>query len=233
MVEPKGEANAPTVTPKSDIELATIDDSHVVAAYARWAPIYDRVFGAFTARPCRIAVAEMNKLPSSRVLEVGVGTGISLPLYDRKHRVVGIDLSRDMLDMANKRVATSSLDHVEALEEMDAGQLVFEDQSFDAAMAMFVITVVPDPQRVLSEIVRVVKPGGRVILVSHFSVDKGPRAWAERWLSRFSSRLGWRPDFPIDQVLGRPELKLVDRQAVKSFDIFTMLVFERLEGPSP
>lgn len=208
--------------------LATINDDHVVAAYARWAPIYDWSFGAFTRAPCRAAVAEMNTLPGGRVLEIGVGTGISLPLYDRKHRVTGIDLSRDMLERAKKRVAEDRLSHVEGLEVMDAGALTFPDAAFDAAMAMFVITVVPDPDRVLAEIARVVRPGGRVILVSHFSVESGPRAFVEKHLSRYSSRLGWRPNFPIETVLGRPELRLLDRKAVKSFDLFTMLKFERV-----
>jgi len=208
--------------------LAVMDDAHVVAAYARWAPIYDWSFGAFTRGPCRAAVAEMNRLPPARVLEIGVGTGISLPLYDRKHRITGIDLSRDMLERARKRVAEERLSHVEGLEVMDAGALTFPDHSFDAAMAMFVITVVPHPDKVLAEMVRVVRPGGRVILVSHFSVDKGPRAIVEKHLSRFSSKLGWRPNFPIETVLGRPELKLIERRAVKSFDLFTMLKFERV-----
>ena len=82
--------------------LATIDDRHVVAAYARWAPIYDWSFGAFTRSPCRAAVAAMNEIPPGRILEIGVGTGISLPLYDRKHRVTGIDLSPKMLDIARE-----------------------------------------------------------------------------------------------------------------------------------
>ena len=90
------------------------------------------------------------------------------------------------------------------------------------------MSVVPDPDRVLSEIARVVRPGGHVILVNHFSAEKGPRAWVERWMSRFSARLGWRPEFPIEQVLGRPELKLVGRRPAKAFDLFTLLVFERI-----
>jgi phosphatidylethanolamine/phosphatidyl-N-methylethanolamine N-methyltransferase len=211
----------------AQMSLAAIDRKHVVAAYARWAPIYDPIFGAFTRRPARAAIAEINKLPPGRVIELGVGTGLSLPQYDRRHRVVGVDLSPDMLVRAEKRVAAERLSHVEALIEMDAGHLRFPDQSFDAAMAMFVITVVPDPDRVLAEMARVVRPGGRVVLVNHFSVDRGPRAHVERWMAQFSARLGWRPNFPIERVLGRPELRLSTRQPVKAFDLFTLLVFER------
>lgn len=208
--------------------LASINGAHVLAAYARWAPIYDWSFGAYTSGATRIGVAEVNGLPPGRVLELGVGTGISLPLYDRKHRLVGVDLSPDMLARARKRVAEEKLDHVEALHEMDAGNVTFPDASFDTAVAMYVITVVPDPDRVLAEMARVVRPGGRVILVNHFSVETGPRAHVERFLSRFSAKLGWRPNFPIERVLGRPELKLLERRAVKAFDLFTMLVFERV-----
>jgi len=208
--------------------LATIKDNHVVAAYARWAPFYDWSFGAFTRHPCKAAVAEMNALPPSRIIELGVGTGISLPLYDSKHRITGVDLSREMLERARKRVAEDALGHVEGLEVMDAGALTFADGAFDAAMAMFVITVVPDPDRVMAEMARVVRPGGQVILVSHFSVENGPRALVEKYMARYSSRLGWRPNFPIETVLGRPELRLVERRAVKSFDLFTLLKFERV-----
>jgi len=223
-------AQFPT-TRKTDADLADMDGASVVEAYTRWAPVYDRVFGMVIQRPIRAVVAEVNLLPPSRILEVGVGTGIALPRYDHKHRIVGIDLSRAMLDRAERRVSDSRLDNIEALVEMDAGNLTFADGSFDAAVAMFVMTVVPDPQRVLDEVIRVVRPGGRVFLVNHFSTDKGPRAWVERGLSRFSAKLGWRPEFPRDQVLGRPELRLIERRSVRSFDIFTMLVFERLPAP--
>ena len=160
------------------------------------------------------------------VLAVGQRLDLRQDLVDL--RVVGVDLSPDMLALAEKRVSAERLSHVEALLEMDAASLRFPDGSFDAAMAMFVITVVPDPDGVLAEMIRVVRPGGRVVLVNHFSVDRGLRAHVERWLSRFSARLGWRPNFPIERVLGRPQLRLVKRQPVKAFDLFTLLVFERM-----
>jgi len=221
-------------SPKDDLRrfpdgtLAAIERSHVVAAYARWAPIYDPIFGAITRGPGQAAIAEINRLPPGRVIELGVGTGLSLPQFDRRHRIVGVDLSPDMLVRAEKRVAAERLSNVEALLEMDAAHLRFADASFDAALAMFVITVVPDPDRVLTEMIRVVRPGGRLVLVNHFSVDRGLRAFLERWLSRFSAKLGWRPNFPIERVLGRPELRLVTRQPAKAFDLFTLLVFERV-----
>ena len=209
--------------------LATLDaEQSVVAAYARWAPVYDPIFGVATGIARKSAVTTLNKLPAGRILEVGVGTGISLPLYKRDHRMVGIDLSPDMLSRAEKRVARRRLPHVEGLHEMDAGNLLFPDGSFDAAVAMFVMTVVPDPDRVLSEIVRVVRPGGHVLLVNHFSVDKGPRAAIEKSLTRYSGALGWRPEFSVDNVLGHPELRLTMRRELAPADLFTLLLFDRL-----
>jgi phosphatidylethanolamine/phosphatidyl-N-methylethanolamine N-methyltransferase len=133
-----------------------------------------------------------------------------------------------MLLRAERRVARRRLTHVEAIHEMDAASLAFGDGSFDAAVAMFVMTVVPDPDRVLAEIMRVVRPGGHVVLVNHFSAEKGPRAAIERSLTRYSGALGWNPEFPIDRVLGRSDLKLVRQRELPPAGLFTLLVFDRL-----
>ena len=208
--------------------VGSIDNEQaVVAAYARWAPIYDPIFGVATGIGRRATVSALNDLPDGRILEVGVGTGISLPLYKGGHRLVGIDLSPDMLSRARKRVARRALANVEALHEMDAANLTFADASFDVAVAMFVMTVVPDPAAVLAEIVRAVRPGGHVVVVNHFSVEKGPRAAVERSLARYSDKLGWHPEFPIDEVLGRSDLKLLKRRDLPPAGIFTLLNFER------
>jgi phosphatidylethanolamine/phosphatidyl-N-methylethanolamine N-methyltransferase len=207
---------------------ATLDDARVVAAYARWAPVYDPIFGVITAAAQRAAIAVLNRLPPGRILELGVGTGITLPRYRREHRLTGVDLSPHMLERAEKRVARKGLGNVEALHEMDAGRLTMADGSFDAGVAMFVMTVVPEPQRVLSQLIRVVKPGGRVVLVNHFSAETGVRAAVEKWLNRFAGALGWNPDFPIATVLGRPQLRLIETRRLAPFGLYTLLVFERL-----
>ncbi len=204
-----------------------LDDAAVVAAYARWAPVYDPIFGVITNRAIRATMAEINGLPAGRVLEVGVGTGIALPLYKRDHRITGIDLSPDMLARAERRVAERGLSNVEALVEMDAGALAFGDGSFDVGVAMFVMSVVPEPGRVLGEIIRVVKPGGRIVIVNHFKADKGLRAVFERWLARYGASLGWHPEFAIDTVLGRAETKLIAKRRLAPFGLYTLIVFER------
>ncbi len=183
-----------------------------MAAYARWAPFYDHVFGVVTTFGRRTAVAAINDLPAGRVLELGVGTGISLPLYRRDHRIVGIDLSPEMLARAERRVDRLGLDNVEALIEMDATRLAMPDASFDIAAVMFVMTVVPDPARVLAELARVVRPGGKVVLVNHFSAERGPRAVVERWLDLFAASLGWNRRIP-DRERARPQRAQADRGA--------------------
>lgn len=205
-----------------------LDDAHIVAAYARWAPIYDPIFGVITNSAINNTVRVVNALPPGRILEVGVGTGIALPRYRREHRITGIDLSPDMLARARKRVADQKLGNVEALHEADATKLSFGDRSFDAAVAMFLITVVPDPEAVLAEMARVVRPGGRIVLANHFSAESGPRAAFEKWLSRFSASLGWNPEFPIERVLGNAAMRVLERRPLQPLGLYTLIVFERV-----
>lgn len=205
-----------------------LDDKAIVAAYARWAPVYDSIFGVITGRAIAATMRLVNDLPAGEVLEVGVGTGLSLPRYKRDHRITGIDLSPDMLARAEKRVEEKRLGNVAALAEMDAGDLRFPDAHFDIAVAMFVMTVVPDPQKVLAEMVRVVRPGGRVVVVNHFSIERGPRAAVERWLSRYAKKLGWHPEFDRSIMLGRSDLRLVSERSLFPIGIYTLLEFERL-----
>ena len=202
----------------------------VVAAYARWAPVYDQTFGRLTTAGRRRAVEAINALPAGRVLEAGVGTGISLPLYDPRHRVVGIDLSADMLRLARRRVETGGLGHVEAVSEADAGATGFPTASFDIAIAMYVMTVVPDPDAVMAELARLVRPGGHVLVLNHFSRstdDRGPLARIERAMAPFGEQLGWRPVFPREVVTGTPGLRLTGDEGLPPLGLFTLLTFER------
>lgn len=205
-----------------------IDEAAVKSTYARWAPIYDWVFGYVFESGRRAAVSFINELPPSNLLECGVGTGISLPHYKAEHRITGIDLSREMLDVARERVKKDRLANIAALEEADAGNLAMDDGTFDASVAMFVLTVVPDPQAVMSELARVTKPGGAVVLVSHFSDQKGWRKWFGEKMAPLSASLGWHLDFAVERIMGRSDLRLVDRRRIGPMGFFTLLVFERV-----
>ncbi|MCW5697815.1 MAG: methyltransferase domain-containing protein [Bauldia sp.] len=205
-----------------------IDEAAVVAAYSRWAPVYDAVFGLPFLTGRRAIAKIVNALPPGRILEAGVGTGMALKRYDRKHRVFGIDLSPDMLARARTRVARGHLGHVEGLEVMDAGNLAFPDRSFDAVVAMYVMTVVPDPDKVMAEFVRVTPPGGRLVVIGHFASSGGFYHWVERRLARFAARIGWNPDMDVERLMGRPDLRLVARRKLGPLWLFTLLTFERV-----
>jgi phosphatidylethanolamine/phosphatidyl-N-methylethanolamine N-methyltransferase len=215
---------------KLDPPLGDLDRHAVLRAYRRWAPVYDLVFGAVFAAGRRRALEAANRV-GGLVLEVGVGTGIALPSYRAGTRVVGIDLSHDMLLQAAAKAARQRLDHVAGLAVMDAARTGFRDGAFDAAVAMFLITVVPDPEGVMAEMARLVRPGGEVILVNHFAHETGMRAAIEQLAARRARTLGWRPDFPIARVMQRPELDLVERATTGPFGNFTLLRFRRNERP--
>src|ERR1700722_13978972 len=154
---------------------AKFDNDTVAKAYARWAPVYDFVFGAVFDRGRQASIAAAERI-GGRILEVGVGTGLALPDYSRSNRMIGVDLSAPMLRKAKDRVAEHRLTNVDGLAVMDAQHLGFDDGVFDVVVAQYVITVVPDPEATLDEFVRVLKPGGEIILVNHLGAETGLRA---------------------------------------------------------
>jgi phosphatidylethanolamine/phosphatidyl-N-methylethanolamine N-methyltransferase len=204
-----------------------MEETSIRAAYRRWAPVYDHTFGKIASEGRKHAVEIINR-SSGRVLEVGVGTGLSLPTYKRGLEIVGIDLSPEMLEKARERVAELELTNISGLHEMDAGELAFPDNGFDTVVAMYVMTVVPEPEKVMQELARVCKPGGQVLLVNHFSTEEGMRGWVERRMAPFADKLGWRPVFDVDRVMVAPELELVESRALRPMGIFTMMRFSKI-----
>lgn len=199
----------------------------VIKAYRRWAPVYDATFGRLVRDGVKQATARANAF-SGRLLEAGVGTGLALPHYGPQLSVTGIDLSSHMLHRAQMRAANAGATNIEALLEMDACNMTFADGSFDLSVAMFVLTVVPEPQKAMAELARVTKPGGTVLVVNHFSVDHGMRGAIEKGLAKHATKLGWRPEFPVDTVLCSDKLRLVSIKVIKPMGFFTMLEFRRI-----
>jgi phosphatidylethanolamine/phosphatidyl-N-methylethanolamine N-methyltransferase len=210
--------------------MADLDPRSVTRAYALWAPVYDLVFGAVFDRGRRAAIDVAERL-GGRILEVGVGTGISLPDYDRRVRLVGVDLSLPMLRKARARVSAEALDHVDGLAVMDAKRLGFRDGAFDAVVAQYVITAVPDPEATLDEFARVVRPGGEIVLVNHIGAETGMRRVFEHSFSPLARRLGWRPEFPWrrlkDWAAARPAVMLVERRDLPPLGHFSLIRFRR------
>jgi phosphatidylethanolamine/phosphatidyl-N-methylethanolamine N-methyltransferase len=210
-----------------------IDINTVAKAYARWAPVYDFVFGAVFDAGRKASIAAAERI-GGRILDVGIGTGISLTDYAPKHRIVGVDYCEPMLRKAHERVAEHKLAHVEALAVMDAQHLGFPDAFFDAVVAQYVITTVPDPEAALDEFARVTKTGGEIILVNHLGAEAGPRRLFEQSFAPVARRLGWRPEFRWQRVARWAErhggVRLLERRAMPPLGHFSLIRFERLAG---
>ncbi|MFT3987673.1 class I SAM-dependent methyltransferase [Aestuariivirga sp.] len=206
--------------------LAPMDAPAVTRAYRRLAPFYDKTFGKVADAALKQTMARANDF-SGNLLEVGVGTGLALPHYGPQLSVTGIDLSPDMLERARERMEKLGLPNIAALAQMDASHTNFADASFDVVVALYVMTVVPDPAAVIHEIARVVKPGGRVLICNHFSVEKGIRSHLERRLSPYADVLGFRSEFPPRTLMVSPHLKLQQTRPLKPFGFFTLMEFKR------
>jgi len=210
---------------------AALDRDAIEKAYDRWAPVYDRVFGRVfeQGRVASIEAVERHLGPQGgRLLEVGVGTGISLENYSRNIRIVGIDISVGMLRRAHERVVENDLTNVEALAVMDAKHLAVPDASFDVVVAQYVITAVPDPEATLDEFVRVLKPGGEIILVNHLGAESGFRRAFEQGFSPIARRLGWSPEFPWARLVSwaeRDGVRLLERRPMPPLGHFSLIRF--------
>lgn len=214
-------------TERPTLPHSALDADDVRAAYRRWAGVYDAVFGGVSAWGRRRAVAAVNRLPGTQVLEVGVGTGLALPHYAPDKRITGIDLSHEMLERARDRTRNERLGNITALLEMDAEATTFADASFDIAVAMFVASVVPNPRALMDELLRVVRPGGQILFVNHFAAEAGPRWWLERALAPASRALGWHPDFSTDALFTPEERARTRFDAVHPFGLFTLAQMAR------
>jgi phosphatidylethanolamine/phosphatidyl-N-methylethanolamine N-methyltransferase len=198
-------------------ELSNDTVAKTYAQWARFAPVYDLVFGPAFAqgRKASIAAAE---LVGGRILDVGVGTGIALKEYSGKNRVVGVDYSEPMLRKAQQRVKEHKLKHVEALVVMDGSRLAFPDGAFDAVLAQYVITTVPDP-------------GGEIILVNHLGAERGLRRDFERSFAPVARRLGWQPEFGWARLAQwatrNGNVRVIERRAMPPLGHFSLIRFER------
>lgn len=207
-----------------------LDRDTMERAYARWAPIYDAVCGPVFEKGRR-AAAQAARAVGGRILEVGVGTGLSFADYDATTEITGIDLSEPMIAKARERMASGAYPFVRDVRVMDAHDLAFPDASFDCVVAQFVITLVERPERVLDECARVVKPGGEIILVNHLYSERGLAAAIERWFSRHAHTFGLRPEFPFARLeawaYAHGGVAVIERRRVAPLGVYTLVRFRK------
>jgi len=200
--------------------------------YRRYAKRYDFYFGALFQPGRKAVIDRMHCQPGEHILEVGVGTGLSLPLYPAGVQVTGIDISEEMLARARARSARDGLEHVAALLRMDAEHMQFRDDSFDKVVAMYVVSVVPSPAQLVAEMRRVCRSGGDLYIVNHFQHTNPLVAGIEQLLAPLSRLLGFHPDFPLANFLRETGLEVSERIPVNLLGYWTLLHADNHKAPA-
>lgn len=191
--------------------------------YDAYSNVYDVLFKRIFFPRIKHAITSMDIMPGDRILDVGVGTGLSLSVFPRHCHVVGIDLSPEMLKMAKKKIVKDRLDNIRVVG-MDATRIAFEDDSFDKVFLSHVVSVVPDPYAVMSEVKRVCVPGGQVVIVNHFKSRNKLIETVEKVVSPVCERLGWRSDLCLNEFIANSGLRINRKYMLKRLD-FWHIVF--------
>lgn len=208
-------------------ERVEAEGRRVERVYSVLAGVYDAFFDWALEPGRRRAVDRLRVRPGDEILEVGVGTGLSLPLYPPHCRVVGIDISEPMLEQARARARELGRDDV-LLRRMDARELRFPDASFDHVLAPYLVSVVPEPRKVMVEIARVCRPGGTVVVVNHFGSRTPLLRALDGWLSHLTAWIGFRMDVPVEVVTGAAGLELVHEEPVNLLGLWRLLELRRI-----
>jgi phosphatidylethanolamine/phosphatidyl-N-methylethanolamine N-methyltransferase len=200
-----------------------MDLRDTIRTYRLFSGSYDYVFGPVFHPGRKEAVHIVNARPGQRILEVGVGTGLSLPFFRADSQVTGIDISAEMLEKAQRRVKRKKLANVAGLYVMDAEHMEFEDNSFDAVLALYVASVVPNPARFAAEMRRVCIPGGTIVLVNHFTSENWGLRWMEKRLAHLARHIGFHADFPLDTFLSESQLSVREIRPSNLFGYWRLL----------
>ena len=196
--------------------------AHESKLYSDLAPLYDKIFGKIFYSRLNYVIKALKLPRGAKVLELGVGTGTSFPAYPSHCEVIGVDLAPDMLAHARSKIRNNGWTHLKVLK-MDALHLDFPDDSFDYIMAFHVVTVVPDPIRMMEEAQRVCRPGGRIIIVNHFTSESPILGSLTEALDPVTRRLGWRTDLKLDPFVRAAQLKIDRVYKLSKLSLYTVL----------
>ena len=200
-----------------------MDLRDTIRTYRLFSGSYDVVFGPVFHPGRKEAVRIVNDRPGQRILEVGVGTGLSLPFFRADSHLTGIDISEEMLAKARRRVERERLAQVDELHVMDAEHLEFDDNSFDAVLALYVASVVPSPARFAAEMRRVCIPGGTIVLVNHFTSENWALRFMEKRLAHLARHIGFHADFPLETFLRDSRLAVREIRPSNLFGYWRLL----------
>ncbi len=198
-------------------------EAHESKLYSDFAPLYDKIFGKIYYARLKQVIEDLGIAPGAKVLEVGAGTGTSFPAYPPHCEVIGIDLAPDMLSRAREKIQENGWTHFTVME-MDALHLDFPEDSFDYVMAFHVVTVVPDPIRMMQEVKRVCRPGGRIVIVNHFTTDFPVFGTLTEALDPVTRHLGWRTNLRLRPFIAATELQVETVYKLSKLSLYTVLV---------
>ena len=198
-------------------------EAHESKLYSDFAPLYDKIFGKIYYSRLKRVIEDLHIPTGAKVLELGAGTGTSFPAYPRHCEVVGIDLAPDMLARAREKIQENGWTHLTVME-MDALNLEFPDDKFDYVMAFHVVTVVPDPTRMMEEAKRVCRPGGRIVIVNHFTTDFPLLGALTEALDPMTRHLGWRTNLRLRPFIEATELQVETVYKLSKLSLYTVLV---------
>jgi phosphatidylethanolamine/phosphatidyl-N-methylethanolamine N-methyltransferase len=204
------------------LSVTVVENDFVARVYEKLASSYDLIFGP-TLHPGRLeAIERMTISPGDSVLEVGVGTGINLPLYPTSCAITGIDLSASMLEKARERIVEKALRNCRVLE-MDAAAMTFADETFDIVYAPSLISVVPDPVKVATEMFRVCRPGGRIVILNHFKSQNPVLSRIETAISPLTVHVGFKSDLDLRGFLTQANLTPLSIAKVNLFKMWSLV----------
>jgi phosphatidylethanolamine/phosphatidyl-N-methylethanolamine N-methyltransferase len=200
-----------------------MQESSTKKIYDIQSAFYDATFGRLVRRRVGMAISHMKISPTDRVLDLGIGTGASLAFYPQYGHIVGVDLSSGMLNQCRKKINDRNLEHA-TLFQADAMRLPFADDSFDHVFISHVISVVSDPIQLVREAQRVAKPDSRIVLLNHFQSTNRFIALFEKWLCPLCTKLGWRSDLPLQELIRQTGLEIDYRFKLESIDLWETVV---------